>query len=33
MGRVMATLKERHGTVIDMASASGQVKSRLGLIA
>ncbi len=29
MGRVMAVLKERHGTVIDMAKASGLVKAAL----
>lgn len=29
MGRVMAALKERHGTVIDMAKASGLVKAAL----
>ena len=30
MGRVMAVLKERHGTVIDMSKASGWVKAALG---
>ena len=30
MGRVMAVLKERHGTVIDMSKASGPVKAALG---
>jgi uncharacterized protein YqeY len=30
MGRVMAVLKERHGTVIDMSKASGLVKAALG---
>lgn len=30
MGRVMALLKERHGTVIDMSKASGLVKAALG---
>ncbi|WP_221714298.1 GatB/YqeY domain-containing protein [Sphingobium xanthum] len=30
MGRVMATLKERHGTVLDMSKASGLVKAALG---
>lgn len=30
MGRVMATLKERHGTVIDMSKASALVKAALG---
>lgn len=29
MGRVMALLKERHGTVIDMGKASGLVKAAL----
>ena len=29
MGRVMALLKERHGTVIDMSKASGLVKGAL----
>ena len=29
MGRVMAALKERHGTQIDMGKASGLVKARL----
>jgi uncharacterized protein YqeY len=29
MGRVMALLKERHGTVIDMSKASGLVKAAL----
>ena len=29
MGKVMATLKERHGTVIDMSKASAQVKAAL----
>jgi uncharacterized protein YqeY len=29
MGRVMATLKERHGTVLDMSKASGLVKAAL----
>lgn len=29
MGKVMAVLKERHGTVIDMAKASGLVKAAL----
>ena len=29
MGRVMAVLKERHGTVIDMSKASGLVKAAL----
>lgn len=29
MGRVMAVLKERHGTVIDMSKASGLVKASL----
>lgn len=30
MGRVMATLKERHATVIDMSRASALVKAALG---
>jgi uncharacterized protein YqeY len=30
MGRVMAVLKERHATQIDMSKASGLVKARLG---
>ena len=30
MGRVMAVLKERHASEIDMAKASGLVKARLG---
>ena len=30
MGRVMAVLKERHGTVIDMSKASALVKAALG---
>lgn len=30
MGKVMAVLKERHGTVIDMGKASGLVKAALG---
>lgn len=30
MGRVMATLKERHAGQMDMARASGLVKARLG---
>ena len=30
MGRVMAALKERHASEIDMAKASGMVKARLG---
>lgn len=30
MGRVMALLKERYGTVIDMSKASGLVKAALG---
>ncbi|MBO9579973.1 MAG: GatB/YqeY domain-containing protein [Sphingobium sp.] len=30
MGRVMATLKERHGTVLDMSKASAMVKAALG---
>jgi len=30
MGRVMAVLKERHGSVIDMSNASGLVKAALG---
>ena len=29
MGRVMAALKERHGTVLDMSKASGLVKAAL----
>jgi len=29
MGKVMATLKERHGTVLDMSKASGLVKAAL----
>jgi uncharacterized protein YqeY len=29
MGRVMATLKERHGTVLDMSKASALVKAAL----
>ncbi len=29
MGRVMAALKERHGTQLDMSKASGLVKARL----
>jgi len=29
MGRVMATLKDRHGTVLDMSKASGLVKAAL----
>ena len=29
MGRVMALLKERHATELDMAKASGLVKARL----
>lgn len=30
MGRVMALLKERHGTQLDMSKASGLVKAALG---
>ncbi|WP_430445842.1 GatB/YqeY domain-containing protein [Sphingorhabdus contaminans] len=30
MGRVMATLKERHGPQLDMSKASGLVKAALG---
>ena len=30
MGRVMAVLKERHGTELDMSKASGLVKAALG---
>lgn len=30
MGRVMAAVKERHGSVIDMSKASGWVKAALG---
>jgi len=30
MGRVMAVLKERHGTQLDMSKASGLVKAALG---
>jgi len=30
MGKVMAELKSRHGTVLDMAKASGWVKQSLG---
>jgi uncharacterized protein YqeY len=30
MGKVMATLKERHGTVLDMSKASALVKAALG---
>jgi len=30
MGRVMAVLKERHATALDMSKASGLVKARLG---
>ena len=30
MGRVMAELKSRHGTVLDMSKASGWVKESLG---
>ncbi|KPL67710.1 aspartyl-tRNA amidotransferase [Erythrobacter sp. SG61-1L] len=30
MGKVMATLKERHGTEIDMSKASGLVKASFG---
>jgi uncharacterized protein YqeY len=30
MGRVMAVLKERHGTTLDMSKASGLVKAALG---
>lgn len=30
MGRVMAELKARHGTVLDMSKASGLVKAALG---
>jgi len=30
MGRVMAALKERHSSEIDMSKASGMVKARLG---
>ena len=30
MGKVMALLKERHGTVLDMSKASGLVKAALG---
>ena len=30
MGKVMALLKERHGSVIDMSKASGWVKESLG---
>ena len=30
MGKVMALLKERHGSVIDMSKASGMVKAALG---
>jgi hypothetical protein len=29
MGRVMATLKERHGPQLDMSKASGLVKAAL----
>ena len=29
MGKVMATLKERHGSVLDMSKASGLVKASL----
>ena len=29
MGRVMAALKERHATQLDMSKASGLVKARL----
>ena len=29
MGKVMAVLKERHGSVIDMSKASGLVKAAL----
>jgi uncharacterized protein YqeY len=29
MGRVMAALKEKHGTVLDMSKASGLVKAAL----
>ena len=30
MGKVMAALKEKHGTVLDMSKASGLVKAALG---
>ncbi|MCW2366696.1 uncharacterized protein YqeY [Sphingobium sp. B7D2B] len=30
MGKVMALLKDRHGTVLDMSKASGLVKAALG---
>ncbi|MCW2382048.1 uncharacterized protein YqeY [Sphingobium sp. B2D3B] len=30
MGKVMAVLKDRHGTVLDMSKASGLVKAALG---
>jgi uncharacterized protein len=30
MGRVMAAVKERHGSVLDMSKASGWVKAALG---
>jgi uncharacterized protein YqeY len=30
MGKVMAVLKERHGSIIDMSKASGLVKAALG---
>ena len=30
MGRVMAALKERHGSQLDMSKASGLVRARLG---
>jgi len=30
MGKVMAVLKERHGTTLDMSKASGLVKAALG---
>ena len=30
MGRVMAVLKERHASQLDMSKASGLVKARLG---
>ena len=30
MGRVMATLKDRHAAQLDMSKASGMVKARLG---
>jgi hypothetical protein len=30
MGRVMAAVKERHGSELDMSKASGWVKAALG---